>query len=234
MAALVFTIGQKGGGDVQTVTRILTSALKNPDPQVRGTAAEFLAGKDASLAVPALIPILDDREDYPRQRATIALKSFGPAAKSAAPKLLSVYTNGQDVLILDALRKIDREAAGQAEVFQVNSGPLNGARRGYTRTQLTNGMELIAGGVIDTEIFTVNNRCLSSAELLDPKTGKWTETGRMNVARFDHKATLLPDGKVLVEGGHGAPSIPGRFPPFLSSSELYDPATGTWTVVTNK
>ena len=234
VAALVFTIGQKGGGDVKTVTRILISALKNPDPQVRGTAAEFLAGKDASLAVPALIPILDDREGYPRQRATIALESFGPVAKSAAPKLLSVYTNSQDVLILDALRKIDQETAKQAEAFLVNSGPLNGARSGYTRTTLTNGLELIAGGVIDTEIFAVTNRCLSSAELLDPKTGKWTETDKMNTARFNHKATLLPNGNVLVEGGHGAPSIPGRFPPYLSSSELYDPATGTWTVVTNK
>ena len=36
-----------------------------------------------------------------------------------------------------------------------------------------------------------------------------------------HTATLLPTGKVLVAGGsmHDA----------LSSAELYDPATGTWT-----
>jgi hypothetical protein len=242
---LVLAIGQKGGGDLQTVTKVLICALKSPNPIIRGNAADFLSGKDAALAVPALIPMLDDTEYYPRVRTAIALESFGPAAKSAAPRLLSVYTNvivGQDrnvafhlgASILHALRAIDPQTAARAEEFLVNSGPLNSARRGYSRTTLSNGIELIAGGVIDTKIFVISNHFLASAQLLDPKTGKWTETGKMNTARFDHKTTLLPDGKVLVEGGHGAPSIPGRFPPFLSSAELYDPSTGTWTVVTNK
>ena len=234
VGVLVQTIGQKGGGDVKTITRILISALKDSDPGIRGTAAYFLSGKDATLAVPALIPLLDDHEYYPRQRASLALSSFGPAAKSALPKLWSVYTNSPDVFFMAALKAIDIETAGRAEEFLVNSGPLNSARSGYTRTKFTNGMELIAGGVMDTAIIIITNSILSSAELLDPKTGKWTETGKMNIARFDHKAALLPDGKVLVEGGNGEPSIPGRYPPSLSSKELYDPITGTWTVVTNK
>jgi hypothetical protein len=110
---------------------------------------------------------------------------------------------------------------------------LNEARDGYTRTKLTNGLELIAGGYLHTEIPTVTNRYLSSAELLDSKTGKWTETGEMHVARYYHKATLLPDGKELVEGGYGShpPNVARQG---LSSKELYDPVTGIWTVVTNK
>jgi hypothetical protein len=132
-----------------------------------------------------------------------------------------------------AIKAIDMEAAGKAEEFLVNSGPLNYARIAYTRTRLTNGLELIAGGIVHTEIPVATNRFLSSAELLDPKTGKWTETGEMNNARYDHKATLLPDGRVLVEGGYGShpPNIARRG---LSTKELYDPSTGTWTVVTNK
>ena len=39
--------------------------------------------------------------------------------------------------------------------------------------------------------------------------------------------TLLPDGRVLVAGGSGSTE---RFGPKLASSELYDPAAGTWTV----
>ena len=37
-----------------------------------------------------------------------------------------------------------------------------------------------------------------------------------------HTATLLPNGKVLVAGGYAERSS-------LSSAELYDPATGTWS-----
>ena len=39
---------------------------------------------------------------------------------------------------------------------------------------------------------------------------------------YVHTATLLPSGQVLVAGGN---NISG----FLSSAELYDPASGTWT-----
>ncbi len=48
------------------------------------------------------------------------------------------------------------------------------------------------------------------------------ETGSLNTARYLHTATLLPNGKVLVAGGFG---LGGN----LTSAELYDPASGTWT-----
>ena len=49
--------------------------------------------------------------------------------------------------------------------------------------------------------------------------GDW-QHGHLHV---QHTATLLPNGKVLVAaGGDGLGGI-------LSSAELYDPATGSWT-----
>jgi hypothetical protein len=219
--------------DSNAIARIMIAALKDPDMVNRTTAIRYLGGKNPAVAIPALLPLLDNPKDYDYAVIGLSLSSYGAAAKVAVPKLLSLYTNHWNIELMWALKAIDMEAAAQAEQLMVNSGPLNNARKGYTRTKLANGLELIAGGYIHTEIPTVNNRELSRAELLDPKTGKWTETGEMNTARDGHTATLLPNGKVLVEGGYGSGVI-GKKPPVLSSKELYDPATGTWTAITNK
>jgi hypothetical protein len=62
---------------------------------------------------------------------------------------------------------------------------------------------------------------------------QWDFTGSLLIARYYHTGTLLPDGKVLVAGGTSA--RPRMFPspdfpyPGIASTELYDPATGTWS-----
>jgi len=61
-------------------------------------------------------------------------------------------------------------------------------------------------------------------------TGTWTATGNLNTSRHFHTATLLPDGKVLVAGGYYFQM--GEMKP-LQESEVYDPATGTWTATGN-
>jgi hypothetical protein len=50
-------------------------------------------------------------------------------------------------------------------------------------------------------------------------------TGSLATARYAYTATLLPDGKVLVAAGQGNNGA-------LSSAELYDPASGTWSFTT--
>ena len=50
----------------------------------------------------------------------------------------------------------------------------------------------------------------------------WTATGSLDGRRSEHTATLLPNGNVLVAGGHDDSSA-------LASAQLYDPAAGTWT-----
>lgn len=50
--------------------------------------------------------------------------------------------------------------------------------------------------------------------------GSFSNTGMLAAKRFQHTATLLPSGRVLVAGGYGLGT--------LASAELYDLATGKW------
>ncbi len=68
-----------------------------------------------------------------------------------------------------------------------------------------------------------------AALLMQPCAAQWAFTGNLNVARDYHTATLLPDGRVLVASG--ATNGPQAFQyPQITSAELYDQTTGTWTL----
>lgn len=99
------------------------------------------------------------------------------------------------------------------------TGSIPFATTGLTLTVLGDGKVLLAGG---------GNRCggvFSSAAVYDPVAGTWSLTGSMTQGREWHSAVLLSNGKVLVAGGLGSSS---PFPS-LSSAEIYDPVSGTWT-----
>ena len=57
----------------------------------------------------------------------------------------------------------------------------------------------------------------------------WKSTGSLASDRLKHTATLLADGRVLVAGGF-AIKDGGLYEDYLESAELYDPATGFWSV----
>ena len=238
----LWAIGEKSSMDSNTVARIMIASLKDPDVGNRDEAIRCLGGKDPVVVIPVLLPLLEDNKNYSYESVARAMSSYGAAAKVAVPKLLSLFTNavvqkdrgaakGQCLELMWALKGIDTEAAAQAEAFLANSGPL-GANYGFTTTLLPNGKTLIAGGTLQTTIPTKKDYVFSSADLFDPVTRKWTKTGEMNVARYGHTATLQPDGKILVTGGYNLNGV-GR-QSALTSTELYNPTIGTWTVVTNK
>jgi hypothetical protein len=115
------------------------------------------------------------------------------------------------------------------------TGLLNTARMDPVGALLADGRVLVAGGTFsegfrDEEDFF--NRTdwpdvhdLTSAEVYDPKTGRWTLTGGLNEAGSAGDAYALPDGRVLVVG-HAWSSEP-------RDAEIYDPMRGEWSVAGN-
>jgi hypothetical protein len=101
-------------------------------------------------------------------------------------------------------------------------GNMSTPRTGHTATLLNNGMVLVTGGFDQMACFpSCTPPVFETAELYDPKTGSWSATGSMTVARSQHTATLLPGGEVIVAGGFSNSDV-------LSSSEIYDPRSGIW------
>src|SRR4029077_20201186 len=66
----------------------------------------------------------------------------------------------------------------------------------------------------------------ASAEIYDPEIGTFSLTGSLNTGRYKSAATRLANGEVVVVGGSNE-STP------LSSAELYDPSTSSFTNVAN-
>jgi len=129
-------------------------------------------------------------------------------------------------------------ALASAELYDPRSGSWTATgsmvtpRMFHTATLLPDGKVLVAGGTAVPGGDTGGGGPpLASAELYDPNSGSWTATGNMVTPRQFHTATLLPDGKVLVEGGLGSNSA--SLKPPLASAELYDPNSGSWTATGN-
>ena len=86
---------------------------------------------------------------------------------------------------------------------------------------LSDGRLLVVGG------FDVpgTGKLLPSAEIYDPAVGAWSSAGDMTAGRFEFKATLLADGRVLVTGGAAvaaAANVSGA-DGVSASSEVYTP-----------
>jgi hypothetical protein len=70
------------------------------------------------------------------------------------------------------------------------------------------------------------------AQLFDPETGTFTDTGELSIPRYDPAVVLLPDGRVLIAGGRTNyfPSSPDYGTEgHLATAEIYDPSTETFT-----
>lgn len=99
------------------------------------------------------------------------------------------------------------------------SGDMKTAREAHSALLLADGKVLVTGGASDSTLFG----SLNSTELYDPQTGSFSPIGNMLTPRHSHTATLLPNSKVLLAGGHGPNNTA------LAASELYDPQSQTFS-----
>jgi N-acetylneuraminic acid mutarotase len=101
------------------------------------------------------------------------------------------------------------------------AGSLNAARYAFgPPSVLPDGYVLVAGG------HDINVNDYATAELYDPATNQWTSTGSLNTSRRYPVQVELANGQVLVATGSQGPPTCTRY---LTSAELYNPATGQWT-----
>ncbi len=100
-------------------------------------------------------------------------------------------------------------ALASAEIYDPKSGAFSAAgsmttpRRSHTATRLQDGRVLIVGGFAEGA-FPPD---LNSAEIYDPATATFSPAGSMHALRFEHSATLLADGRVLIAGGEHTTSL---------------------------
>lgn len=92
----------------------------------------------------------------------------------------------------------------------------------HSAVLLDDGRVLVAGGRWSG---TTAAGVLNTTQLYDPTTNRWSETSEMRHARAYHASALLPDGRVLVAGGEDERGDS------MTSAEVWDPATGSWSEV---
>jgi hypothetical protein len=104
-----------------------------------------------------------------------------------------------------------------------STGPLLEGISSAAAVRLSDGRVLLAGG----RIYNQSAEPTATAEIYNPASGTFAFTGTMTTPRFNHTATLLDNGKVLIAGGTSSSLTLAP----LASAELYDPITGTFAPI---
>ena len=131
-----------------------------------------------------------------------------------------------DVLVIGGYDGGATLTTGAVDIYSAagntwRAGPaLPGPRYEFTATTMKDGRVLVAGG---DDGSLASSSALSSVEIYASGSG-WSAGQAMKKVRFDQAAVLLADGRVLVAGGLDASGTA------LNTAEVYDPATGRWTL----
>jgi hypothetical protein len=112
--------------------------------------------------------------------------------------------------------------------FTPATGGLADGKSGLEGVTLADGTLLFAGGYGFGQLGPDEHGITSwpSADLFLPSIGAYTPTGPLSTSRDGSTLTLLPDGRILVAGGYSY-----QAEAVLGSAEIYDPESGTFSLV---
>lgn len=153
----------------------------------------------------------------------------------ATPRMYHLAQNLRDgrVLVAGGIQS-EYAALASAEIWQPGDAtwskapPMATARSGgFSSVGLHDGRVLVIGGRGHNPDGVVK-----ACELFDPKRGAWCPTESLGVGRRSHATVVLDDGRVMVAGGHNGSggATAGRLHGELRDTEIWDPASGTWSV----
>ena len=136
----------------------------------------------------------------------------------------TLLANGK-ILIAGGEGNAYDETLKEASLYDPRSGTLKStglmlfSREGQSASVLPGGHVLIVGGY-DGDAYDTGVPALTDAEDYDPSTGSFTSAGSlMHIRDYNHTATLLPDGSVLILGGtHDTSAAELYIPPLRAAS----------------
>ena len=152
------------------------------------------------------------------------LGPFGALRQGDGDARAALLADGRTIVVSGEWQGIGN-ARARADIWDPVAGfisidPPLVARVNPTTTLLLDGRVLVVGGYGGP--YQYSSSAIASAEVWDPRTSAFVQTGAMATARVGHTATVLPDGRVLVVGGAGPDGE-------AAEAELWDPLTGLFT-----
>ena len=153
-------------------------------------------------------------------------KSANMAPTSQTYPRVNILTDG--TLIMSGTGSITRKFDPTTNIW-TTLGNLNYGNRIYGGVVLLPGLtKILTAGGHDTSTGPATN----TAEILDltQPTPAWAYTGSMTYPRYNANLVLLADGTVLMVGGNQVMKYSNP----VEAAELYNPATGTWSVMASQ
>jgi N-acetylneuraminic acid mutarotase len=237
LAIVVLVVARSGGSSNAPTAPLPAVGTWSPVPDlvsIRGTTTAVLLKDGRALAAGGgvgQIPVAAAEIFDP----TTGVWQTTGAMNTARRGHSAVVLGDGRVLVAGGIAEGDLLAS--AEIYDPASAkwttvaPMTTARLGHTLTLLANGNVLATGGTAaDTASGSGGGQTIrpdATAEVYNVAANKWTLTsGAMSTPRFEHTATLLDDGRVLIAGGQGPP-IAGNTAA-LATTEIYDPAVDSF------